>query len=307
MERPKIWVPDAPNFITPPSKFGGFFTLATDKRGVLAEFPNLILNNGLNMLGGTISLQYCSVGSGNTPPTEVETQLVAKIVTTSTYQNYLKGKAATTPFYTWSKRTFVFSTGTAAGNVSEVGVGGGNTGLDLFSRALIKDPNGDPLTITILSDEILYVTYELRVYPPLTDATGTLVLGGNKGGTHNWTLRAADIDSFTSAYNPVWDSPPTSTVNSFNRAYSGAIGDVFSLPAGSSLEFNNTSQAAYVSNSFKRRVTFTAQPAEINIAGGIRSMKLSMVGLFQIQFEPPIPKTVDDQLTLTFDTSWGRL
>ena len=85
------------------------------------------------------------------------------------------------PYYRWAKVTWRFGQGVAAGNISEVGLGWGNS--NLWNRALIKDANGNPTTITVLSDEYLDVVSEIRDYPTLSssgsfnllDKTGAII------------------------------------------------------------------------------------------------------------------------------------
>ena len=135
-------------------------------RRVLADwFPNLILNGGLDRMGANPDyLSWCQVGSGSTAPVAAQTALVNRIAGTSTQQNNVSGAQASAPYYGWYRRTYRFAQGVAAGNLSEVGVGWATSG-SLFSRALILDGGGSPTTITVLSDEVLDVTYELRRYP----------------------------------------------------------------------------------------------------------------------------------------------
>ncbi|WP_251258216.1 hypothetical protein, partial [Enterobacter hormaechei] len=143
-------------------------------------------NAGLDLLGttdDTYVYTFCRVGSGNTAPAVTDTVLVSQVASSSTQQAINNGVDRSGAFYAWVRRTTRFTTGTAAGTLAEVGVSPTTSG-PLFSRALILDSGGNPTTITVLPDETLDVTYELRLYPTLTDATGTVDIAGV---TYNWT------------------------------------------------------------------------------------------------------------------------
>lgn len=128
-------------------------------------FHNLVLDAGLDRLSVGSAIGRVCVGSGNSNPVISQTQLDAFIASTTTSQGSdTGGKQITTePYYLWSRRTYRFGEGVAAGNLSEIGLGWSNT--NLFNRALIRDANGNPTTITVLADEFLDVVVELRVYP----------------------------------------------------------------------------------------------------------------------------------------------
>lgn len=130
-------------------------------------FKNLVLDSGLNQLSIDNVLSRVCVGSGNTPPEYNQTSLENFIASTNTVQGGdTTGTNANDPMYYWAKRTFRFGEGVARGNLSEIGVGWSDSGL--FNRALIKNSNGEPTTITVLSDEFLDVIVEVRVYPQKT-------------------------------------------------------------------------------------------------------------------------------------------
>lgn len=143
---------------------GRFKTIISGgKRGTI-ESPwqkNLILDAGITRLLGTIGsvLQFISVGAGSTAPTVGQTQLVSKIAHTNRNSSFTHGYDSVDGFG-WTKFQVQFAQGAAAGNISELGVGW--DGTNLWSRALVLDSEGNPTTITVLSDEFLTVIYELR-------------------------------------------------------------------------------------------------------------------------------------------------
>lgn len=271
-------------------------------RRVLADwFPNLILDGGLDRMGANADyLNWCQVGSGSTSPVAAQTALVNRIAGTNTVQASSTGAQASAPYYGWSRRTYRFAQGVAAGNLSEVGVGWASTG-SLFSRALILDGGGSPTTITVLSDEVLDVTYELRRYPGTVDLTGTVVLDGV---THNWVSRASGVTAAG-----VWTGASAMALD-YAQSFNGDIGAVTALnPSGTSAIMSAT-PLAYSSGSYTRAATVSAGPNDSNLSGGIRSIVIrsnsAATGRYQIQFDPAIPKDNTKVLSLTIQHSWAR-
>jgi hypothetical protein len=275
---------------------------------------NLILDAGKNYIGDSGNyLAYCHVGSGSTPPVITNTALETFVAATNTVQAAAAGAQGGAPYYGWATRTLRFGEGDAAGNLSEVGIGWGASGSTLFSRALIVDGGGSPTTITVLSDEWLDVSYELRQYPPLVDVIDTQVLDGE---TYDTTLRAAMV---TSSFN--WDVKnqamgKTGLGASYYRVYDGNLGAITTSPSGSFAEGPNPStgvvNSAYVNNSYQRDMTITYGLNEGNLGAGIRSLRFTTTGGgFQIQFDnqsagETIPKDATKQLVLDYRLSWDR-
>src|SRR5699024_6140758 len=63
--------------------------------------------------------------------------------------------------------TYVFPPGVATGIIAELGVSG--TSGPITTRALIRDENGSPTTITKGPIDELKVTYQIREYPDQGD------------------------------------------------------------------------------------------------------------------------------------------
>lgn len=293
-------------------KAAGFYKLAVvgpdGSTRQVAEFPNLITDAGLNRMGANSDyLQYCQVGSGSTAPTVLDTGLASYIAGTASTTESTNGAQASEPYYAWRVKTFSFGTGVAAGNIAEVGVGWAASG-SLFSRALVLDSEGDPTTITVLSDESLYVTYEFRLYPALTDDTGEVTFTGGLGGTYDWIWRASDVTSGVGA----WDIGASGTsmgaiVPNSVRIYNGTIGAITTAPSGTNVLMTPTAQA-YVNNSLERRFDISLGLGTANLTGGIRSLRATLGPTsHQVQFDPAIPKTASDTLSLVVAHTWGRV
>lgn len=290
----------------------GWFTLKVHKGDAeqpsqVASFENLITNSGLDRIGQGSFMTRCLVGTGNTPPDVLQTTLASLVASVSSMTtNY----TATTlpPYYGTFIRKYRFNPGVATGNLTEVGVGwvaaGGLTAV--FSRALIKDINGDPTTLTILPDEFLDVTYELRVYPTVTDVVvpGTTFTGFNS----NVTIRP----SFIADGNMLAYLDDAASLAVFGpTVYSGSIGPITGTPSGTS-EFvssasSNVRHSPYVVGSYKQVATLIVPLDKGNFAGGIGAIRIATtLGYYQVGFTPPVVKNATQQLILNLELTWGR-
>lgn len=277
------------------------------KRPLTGWFPNLITDVGLNRIGQGTYLNACHVGTNNTTPAVGDTGLAGFVAGTSTIQASATGAQSTAPYYGYFTKTFRFAQGAAAGNLAEVGIAtartnGGST--IMFSRALILDELGDPTTVTVLSDEVLDVTYQLRLYPPLTDVLQTITIEGS--GYHDTVTRASQVTSSNwgaylgavATFNP--NAPSNITV------YNGAIGTILQAPSGSSAQANSY-DLAYGNNNLYRDGGVSYGLNVANLSGGIRSARFTTsLGLYQTEFDPVIPKTSTKTLSLLFRVAWGR-
>jgi hypothetical protein len=275
-----------------------------ETRRVLADwFPNLITDGGLDRMGTVADYAgWCQVGSGSTAPSVSDTGLAARIAGTNTLQASVTGAQASAPYYVKNIKTFRFAIGVATGNLSEVGIGWTTTG-SLFSRALILDGAGSPTTITVLSTEALDVSYELRMYPPTVDTSGTIVLAGV---TYDWIGRASLVTSYGGgAWLPgiyhAGYAPYGMTL------YSGAIGAITSYPAGSASAGSAGVASSYTAGSFYRDITFSFSLTQGNVSGGALAARFTAGwGTYQLGFTPAIPKDNTKTLSLVIRHSWAR-
>lgn len=279
---------------------------ADGSRRVAADwFNNLILDAGLNRLGTGGVIGRCMVGSSSTPAAANQTGLVALVAeTTNQFGGITTG---TESGYAYFRVTYRFTTGAATGNLSEVGIGwASNT---CFSRARILDGGGSPTTITVLADEQLEVTYELRVYWPTGSSSGSITLGGT---SYSYLMRAAITGSWSSAMTNLATNGATMPFGTYQAAaFTGSnnagLGDVTTNPGGSQAGnvTNMVENGAYSNNTFQRDYRMPASTTEMNTSvSGIRYF--TPFGYFKIGFEPPIPKDNTKTLTLDFTATWAR-
>mgnify|MGYP000097226180 CR=1 FL=1 len=292
---------------TPVARMAGLFRLRVHKPGIGTRidtgwFPNLITKNGLNEYPVAANIyNKFFVGSGSTAPNENDTSLEQLVAETNDFGGDVTGAQSEPPYYSYFQRTRRFQAGEAAGNLAEVGVG--DAANNLFSRALILDENGDPTTITVLADEVLDVSYEIRLYPPTDDLLKEVTISGQ---LHDTITRASRVTS-SSFWAPFGDFDNSV---SYNQAYSGDIQDITSRPAGSGYHSSSVAFQAYSADSFERvnAVTWGLNNGNVG-ASGIRSImwnERNANGSYQTQYEPRILKDDTKVLTLNFKTAWAR-
>lgn len=269
---------------------------------ILADwFDNLITNAGLDRLAtGSTVMSQAVVGSGNTAPANSDTSLAVAVAVTGTVTTTANGSSSSAPYFGWYRNTYRFSAGVATGTLREIGVGWNYGSGGLFSRALIKDSNGDPTSVVVLADEVVDVTYELRLYAPSSDATFDVDISGT---TYSCVLRASYV---TSSY---WVPMRAggAMADTYVRAYSGDIGTITQQPSGTQNAIDVTWDQ-YVPGSYELNAVFTAQLTHANFAGGIKSVAFqsSWLGTYQCSFTPAIPKDANKVLTLDATISWAR-
>lgn len=330
-----IWVPKRKEIVIasqlPSVGVAGYYKLEVlnpDKTLKYATgwFPNLITNNGLDLLGQEINLMgVVAVGSGNAAPAFSDSTLQTIVAATSNLVSQTSGVQATAPYYGTGTHQWQFAQGAAAGNLAEVGVGASST--NLLSRALILDGLGNPTTITVLANEFLNVTYSLRMYVPTADVTGSVVL---LGVSYNYTIRAsrANTNNTNFGWAPrtqisgTFVSPGPSLLGSCIRVTDGAINAaVTGTPGGTSVQNGSPANTTYVTGAYQKLSSYTWGINDGNLGAGITAMEIQAGnyvaigsggitggrGSYQIGFSAAIPKDNTKQLTLQFAHSWVRV
>ena len=269
------------------------------------SFKNLILNSGLNQMGLGSIVSNAQVGSGSTAPVNTDTALQSFVALTTDQRDPEHGYSSSSPYFGWTRITYRFAEGTAAGNLSEVGVGWDYSPGNLFSRALILDSLGSPTTITVLSDEVLDVTYELRLYPPTADTTFTIDISGT---SHVCVMRPSLVSS--ASWEPRYIFGSGGTQSYELSCWTDNIGTQFEQPSGTSGGYTSGTYDDYANNSLKRRFVVVWDLDNGNFPEFIKSMSLHQLyptmGTWQVSFTPRIEKDNTKMLTLPFEISWAR-
>jgi hypothetical protein len=295
----------------------------------LLDVHNLITDFGMDSMGNVsqssadVFWAECVVGTGNAPPQFSDTALQTFRAGTQTVlvAGSVTRQIVTSPRWIEVARTWRFPAGAASGNLTEVGVRR-QTGAPqhLFSRALIVDGGGQPTALTVLSDEILDVTFRFRWFVPENDVTGTVTLNGVP---HNWTLRAVAIHQTASVGStPGWPASQqydfgirarrVDNINTASRANSVATVAMTApdqLPVLDGIISRGASghqSGAYTPGSHFLDSIYTWGLSEGNSAD-IRLAVMSVAfGSFQIGFSPPFTKLNTQQLRFTLRVSWAR-
>jgi hypothetical protein len=319
--RPKILEPNKEILIAP--TVCGFFKLEAvrpnGQRRLLADwFPNLIVDTGLDYIGDNGDwINGCVVGTGNSAPANGDTALDTQLALTTNKTELDAAMNVTADRYARALHTFRFSTGAAEGNLAEIGIKAGGSN-PLWSRALILDGGGSPTTVTVLADEALDTSYELRHYPPLDDLETTMVISGV---TYDVVVRAMEVDSqwpIVGAFQATgWRAGVTNSLPSFYGSTS-TLGAVTAGPSGGAAGGSTGANVAYTPGSLVRDFSFSAGLTAANASGGIGAIAMPLgfqgsssgearQGLaFQLSFDPPIPKDGSNNMVLNFRQSWAR-
>lgn len=277
-------------------------------------FDNLIVNNGLDLLGTNTfnqSIIYAYVGTSSTAPDNTDTALGAQIAATNS--NGLGGSNTSnntgSPYYFGYKYVKRFAKGDAAGNLAEVGVGRNSAGDNLFSRALILDGAGNPTTLTITSIDVLDVEYEFRVYVEEGDVAWSETVNGT---SYSGIIRPSNIgriDDLTYVYREY-----SSNLGAFWS--NGAIGGITGVLGGDTeaTEDSDIEPSTYTAGNYYRDVVFSADTDDINLSGGVSAMATTegfIYGwddgpVFQMSFSPPIPKDNTKTFEFVLRFTWAR-
>ena len=305
--------------------FSGHFRLETHdaQTGELRqvrEFDNIITNSGLNSYGaGVRNMQWCHVGTGQNTPAATDSALGNPIAATNTILEK-SNPAAEAPDWILTKIiAYRFAAGAAAGNISEVGIA--SAGLPfpsnayLWSRARILDEHGNPSTITVLNNEYLDVYYTVKIHLPIGgEITFPVTISGNN---HTVKAKIANVSTAlisTSANGIATEGIHCRQVKTNSTELGGIDGEVNGTGYGVT---GNSVLQAYQNNSFKTSSVITFALNQANYPNGISGLVMrtnptssasQLAPFFQAQYliTPPIMKTQNNELALTFEYSWGR-
>lgn len=307
-------------------------------------FDNLITNIGLDRIGyagedGNWQNLINSVraGTGTAPPSVSDIELGNQVAATSTVvsgSSILLSDQTADRYSSYSvTRRFPFGTFSGT-NLSEVGVGW--TGINppgisgsLFSRQLILDGSGSPTTVTVLSNEALDVTYEVRLYPVLNEFSGSLSFSG--GGTYAYRGKAAgfatgwvvnlesNIGKQTQAACLYYGSSTAGATATYPADLNTSEGIPVGV-GGSLIQYYTNSVGSvptYVKGSYTCASSTSLGTSVANFASGICAMQLRndisqggyrspLQSYWTILMDDKIPKTSLNTMQVLVSQSWGR-
>jgi hypothetical protein len=269
-----------------------------------AEIPNLVTNNGLDLKGSSGSfIQSCSLGTGTTPPAVGDSALVAYDRTEDTIVSVTTSARGSAPYYGYQTFVYRFNPPGTNDNYTEIGFHPDGGSTNLFSRVL-TEVGGSPVAISVLADEYLDVTYELRMYPY---AVTQDVDGGTVDG-YSLTYGAIDVD-FASPSG--WGDRVDDGVSAWSTQWTGYEGASFAGPtsnmSGTQLTIisGGGSWGSYSAGTYNRTATYHAGISQNN--GDLNgAVFFSGLGRYGVLFNPFIPKTVDDSLDISINYTWTR-
>ena len=274
---------------------------------------NLILNQGLDFFGGGTGdnmTKYCVIGSGNSQPVYTQNKLdtaITGVVGSLDSYKYDYNAARDGNLYKTNTVCKYSFTDLNNVNISEVGLASNysnKTTYYLCTRALIKDSQGNPTTITVLSGEILEVYYKLWAIYDTTDKTGQINVldGAGNQAPYNYKARLMKVgDAAYSGY--------VSFLSRKQYLYSGDLVAITGTPSGELYSSSSLQVSPYVLGSYKSVYSFEVATSAGN--GKIRTYALAVLGYWQIRFgsvadDSPITKTSMQTLSIPIEVSWGR-
>lgn len=274
-------------------------------------FDNIVLDTGLARMGVGSWITRCCVGMGNSTPVATQTALDSFHASTTTYVSGSEVSVANTttpPYYFGAKITWRFAQGVASGNISEVGLGWGDT--TLWNRALIRDVGGNPTTITVLADEYLDVVAEVRIYPPAGSGSFDLKdKNNNVISSHTYNYKPFIVGGGWYAAKVQFGNTSNSSNDMLNM-YSGAIGASVTVSPSNFVLSKKAAQSG-IENGCQATLDLSLSEANyahrsflINITG-MMSLESRLNGI-QLEVSPTITKTSTQIMAYTFELTWGR-
>lgn len=249
-------------------------------------FDNMILDQGLRQLisakaNDTGIFTTFAVGASSQAVSSTDVGVIEPIAKIFTNSQLVHGYDETLGFG-WSRTTKSFPRGAAAGNISEVACGQSNSYTTSACRALIRDSAGNPTTITVLSDEVLTVTWELRRW---------------------WTVPPANtidylIDDVT--HSTVVSYTPLSALPRTPDTGIGA-GGVYYAEFEAVSDFVGIFRSVYVESVGNPAISKAGLNRPLSNSGGIFPSLSDYA-----TFTPPIPKTINFKINIVWELTLSR-
>lgn len=316
--------PDISGHFEIDAKVQGRFRLAVGKEGTSGylrevEFPNLILDQGLDRLftatsGGSVFARF-AVGASSSPEDPSQTGPLAQIAIASSGTIGTPEWHGGSPYHISRSATKRFAAGQATGIIAEV-CSGWSSGW--FSRARVRDVNGEPTTLEVKDDEYLDITYTVDTYIDVADKPFTLNLST---GPVDGILRPAGLASTAVISSNFLHEGlrlgtidrSTSGIRRSEVSATGVLGDPTDFPSGGSVVTAPDLSATpdpYVPGSFELSTVVEMPLHSGNTPEeGFRTWKFYFPYwiAYQLSFSPNVPKTPERIFRLRMKITLGRV
>lgn len=323
---------------------GEFKVVIKNKKGEIKNEScwrdNLLLDRYFAKGESTFNSIFARVGTGNTAPTPIDTQVQSPIGGVSASRIYSGSQTVVGDVntgFTVTTRTVIlsFGLGGIVGNVSEFILTDTSSGSYIaFVRSLFKDSNGNPTTITVTGDDELQIWWRLKKKLPgkndMSIVSSNVTLDGvdtqvtlkplnpnmyNTWGNYNFaSTNGVDVSHMCFLYGTI--GTVVSTVASVLDLINAAAGDDMAsvtVPCE-----QKQSRSAFIhSNPSAGVAKYTSSyTAGINPSGAELPMKLITIGydpdssdkLYSVlQFSPEFIKGTDKILSVTFSYTVTRV
>ena len=291
-------------------------------------FDNLITDYGLLEYKRSLysSDFECHIGTGTATPSVSDTKLETHFKTSDTVgrSSLVEENKKAACIY-----KFTFPKGSVIGNITEVGVSYYDS-ASLFSRSLITDSNNIPTALTITDIDELTVYYKILIKFPTEDTQPFTIV--NNGVTHTVIGRRV----LKNRAHPGYSANLTSMVgqtDSRGMAVTDSTAILSDNPNGGYL-FKGNFNYIYSYDSGIRLVDYLDINPDLpelttkiivnhtvcNWSNGIKYVAAlnkmfnsfyvddgnSTWSLYYFEFDPPLVKTDEQELHITYKMTWGR-
>ncbi len=280
------------------------------------EFKNIITDFALDTIMSSFTtltngvFRFCGVGTGSSTPNASQTSLDNQVggrITTGTADSF---GTNTAPEYHWLRINRRFIESEVNGLLTEVAFFTSATGNNMTSRALFLDARGQPTTITKTNQDLLDITYEIRLYAPTQDVTGTFEF--RPGTSSVYTIRPQGVlqtSGWVAMMNRIsaWLPSAFATSGTFFNTRTG-----FNNPSQGSL-VSQVSSSTYITSTYTRDVRFfwNDLAANFDIATIVWRFVDRIGGdadwHWQMSLNPPVQKVVDQRFDLFLRQTIGRV
>lgn len=226
------------------------------------------------------------VGSSSQPVQPTDTDLIAPIARNGVYGTQTHGWDEDGGFG-WSRNVKTFARGAAAGNISELSTGWSTQANSACARALVRDTSGNPATITVLPDEVLTMTWEMRRWWHVKEPE-----------TINYSIDGIPHSTIAS-YKPI----ELMNKNDQGLGSGGGGGFVGSILTGSSAQ----KTMAYSESSGNPEIVSATSPYGIPESQSSPQRGASFPhDPAYVTFTPPIPKTTEFKCDIVWELTLSR-